>query len=120
LTQWLQSNNQGALFDKLFIRVNPEYLRQVSPLVALSVSAALTSSLDSNIDQRLEWLGAVLSQINMQDPDIIDVAPKIMDVLSQRLQSAYMNISEETPNAPVLKRISGLNRQVNEVKRMTS
>lgn len=101
------------------MRVNPQYLEQVTPLVALSVSAAVTASFESNVDARLHWLSEVLSQININDPDIQDVAPKIMDVLSQRLQGAYMTISEASPNDANLRRISALNRQVNEVRRMT-
>ena len=61
----------------------------------------------------------MLAGINIQDPDINDVAPKIMDVLNQRLQGAYMIISEDTPGDAKLRRISALSRQVNEVRRMT-
>ena len=45
-----------------------------------------------------------------------------MDVLSQRLQGAYMTISEGGPeeNAAALRRISGLHRQVVEVRRVLS
>lgn len=100
------------------MRVNPQYLQQVTPLVALSVSAAITASFDSNIDARLEWLSAVLTQINMRDPDIMDVAPKIMDVLSQRLMGIYMNISEANPSDVKLRKISMLNRQVTEIRRL--
>ena len=88
--------------------------------MALSVSAAITASFDSNIDARLEWLAAVLSQIDMKHGDIMDVAPKIMDVLSQRLQGAYMLISESDPADRNLARISGLVRQVREVRRLTA
>ncbi|KAI7360411.1 hypothetical protein KC354_g8893 [Hortaea werneckii] len=116
---WLQSANQATLFDRLFVRVNPVYLRQVSPLVALSVSAAITASFQTNVDARLEWLAEVLSQMNISDPDIRDVAPKIMDVISQRLQGAYMEMSESNPSDPRLRRLSALNRQVNEVRRVT-
>ncbi|KAI7557750.1 hypothetical protein KC317_g11433, partial [Hortaea werneckii] len=116
---WLQSANQATLFDRLFVRVNPAYLRQVSPLVALSVSAAITASFQTNVDARLEWLAEVLSQMNISDPDIRDVAPKIMDVISQRLQGAYMEMSESNPSDPRLRRLSALNRQVNEVRRVT-
>ncbi|TKA25565.1 hypothetical protein B0A50_05426 [Salinomyces thailandicus] len=117
---WLQSANQASLFDRLFIRVNPAYLRQVSGLVALSVSAAITASFSTEIDARLEWLSEVLGQMNTADPDICDVAPKIMDVLSQRLQGAYMELSEVNPRDARLRRISALNRQVNEVRRVTA
>ena len=71
------------------------------------------------MQQRLEWLSSVLESIDIEDPDIKEVAPKIMDVLSQRLQGAYMNISEANPSEPSLKRISTLNRQVVEVRRLT-
>lgn len=82
------------------------------------MSAAITASFESHVDQRLEWLATVLSNINLEDAEIKDVAGKIMDVLSQRLQGAYMHISETNPNEPALRRISGLNRQVMEVKRL--
>lgn len=100
--------------------MNPRYLGKVTPLIALSVSAAITASFESHIHQRLEWLGAALETVNLDDPDIKEVAPKIMDVLSQRLQGAYMNIAErgEGDNQGVLRRISGLNRKVVEVRRL--
>ena len=118
MQQWLQSNRQGELFDNIFLRVNPRYLEKVRPLVTLSVSAAITASLENHVHQRLEWLGTILDTINLKDDDIKEVAPKIMDVLSQRLQAAYMNISEANPSEPALKRISALNRQVVEIKRL--
>ena len=118
IKQWLQSARQGELFDLLFVRVNPRFLLNVTPLVALSVSAAITASFEKYIERRLEWLGTVLTNIDLNDPDIRDVAGKIMDVLSQRLQGAYMNLAEANPNAPVLRTIANLHKQVNEVKRL--
>ncbi|KAF2765322.1 hypothetical protein EJ03DRAFT_300418 [Teratosphaeria nubilosa] len=119
--EWLQSPNQASLFDDLFVRVNPQYLSSVSPLVRLSVSAALTSSFDTKVDERLAWLETVLHQLDMRDPDIADVAPRIMDVLVQRLQGAYMQVSES--RAPrkdaVMGKISAVYRQVHEIKRIT-
>lgn len=88
--------------------------------MALSVSAALTSSLETKTHERLDWLATVLSQINVRDPDIHDVAPKIMEVLNQRLQGAYMQISERQPSdQAVLRKISTLTRTVGEVMRLT-
>ena len=100
------------------MRVNPRYLEKVTPLVALSVSAAITASFETYVDQRLEWLSTILSNIDLNDEEIKDVAGKIMEVLSQRLQGAYMNISETNPSEPALRRISALHRQVAEVRRM--
>jgi hypothetical protein len=62
--EWLQSANQAELFDNLFRFLNPLYLQQVSSLVALSVSAAITSSFETNVELRLEWLGTIVSNID--------------------------------------------------------
>lgn len=62
--EWLQSPNQAELFDNLFMFLNPLYLQQVSSLVALSVSAAITSSFETNVDKRLEWLGTIVSNMD--------------------------------------------------------
>ncbi|KAM0713881.1 hypothetical protein Q7P37_010843 [Cladosporium fusiforme] len=111
--EWLQSPNQAELFDNLFMYLNPLYLQQVSSLVALSVSAAITSSFETNVDKRLEWLGTIVSNIDAADPDIRDVAPKIMDVLSQRLQGAYMQLAESQPrDENALRKMVTLNRQI--------
>ena len=116
--QWISSDRQADIFDKLFVRVNPTYLSQLSPLVALTVSAAITSSFDSFVSERLDWLTRVLQQIDVRNEDIMDVAPKIMDVLTQRLQGAYMAISEARPSDPALRTISNLSRQVHEIRRV--
>ena len=62
--QWLQSGQQIALFDNLFVRYNPGYLGQASPLVILSVGAAVTTSLATNVMERLSWLETVFRSIN--------------------------------------------------------
>jgi hypothetical protein len=136
--EWLQSANQAELFDHLFKFLNPLYLQQVSPLVALSVSAAITSSFETNVELRLEWLGTIVSNIdasvssthlkqtlslhvtdsNDQDSDIRDVAPKIMEVLYQRLQGAYMQLAEMEPRDDnALRKMVALTRQIAEVRR---
>ncbi len=51
-----------------------------------------------------------------QDPEIQDVAPRILDVLSQRLESQYMLIAEADPQDPVLRKIPPLARQARELK----
>ena len=90
----------------------------MSPLIALSVSATITATFETHLEQRLEWLAVVLDNVDLSDADIKDVAPRIMDVLSQRLQGAYMAVSEANPGSPNLKQISKLNRQVQEVRKI--
>lgn len=52
------------MFDNLFVRLNPAYMLNLSPIVALSVGVAVTSSLETNLDQRLAWLEFVLGTVN--------------------------------------------------------
>ena len=41
-----------------FVRVPPSYLARLSPIMTLSVGVAVTTSLQTNIAQRLSWLVA--------------------------------------------------------------
>ena len=100
------------------MRVNPTYLSRLSPLVALTVSAAITSSFESYVTERLDWLSRVLQGIDIRDGDILDVAPKIMEVLHQRLTGAYMAISERDQHDSALRTISNLSKQVQEIRRV--
>lgn len=62
--QWLQSPRTEELFDVIFVRCNPGYLQQVSPLLVLSTGAVVSEPLDRNLEQRLAWLDAVLQSVN--------------------------------------------------------
>lgn len=64
--KWLQCGRQSELFDKFFVRCSPEYLRNLNQLVSLSVSMAVSSSLESHVQERLEWLDVVLENIDTQ------------------------------------------------------
>lgn len=110
----------------------------LSPIVALSVGVAVTSSLRTNVAERLAWLEVVLQTIDLrvradipvesagasvinvarllQDSDIREVAPKIMDILTQRLESLYMAIAENTPHDPILRKIPPLSRRARELR----
>ncbi|KAL2863542.1 uncharacterized protein BJX67DRAFT_374453 [Aspergillus lucknowensis] len=114
--KWLQSEQQAFLFDSLFVRLNPSYLNGLSPIVALSVGVAVTSSLQTNVKERLSWLEVVLQTVNPRDPDIREVTPKIMDILIQRLDGLYMAVAKEAPHDPILRRIPPLSRRARELR----
>jgi hypothetical protein len=61
---WLQSARADVLFDNIFVRCNPSYLDNVSPLLALSTGAVVTNALDRRLAERLVWLTAVLRNVN--------------------------------------------------------
>ncbi|PYH89759.1 hypothetical protein BO71DRAFT_335960 [Aspergillus ellipticus CBS 707.79] len=109
--QWLQSSQQADLFDNLFVRMNASYLTTLSPIVALSVGVAVTSSWQTNAMQRLGWLEVVLQTVNPMDPDIREVAPRIMDILIQRLDGLYMSVAETAPHDPIARKIPALARR---------
>ncbi|MCJ1470571.1 hypothetical protein MMC07_009217 [Pseudocyphellaria aurata] len=114
--QWIQSNQQAALYDNYLVRFNPSYLQQLPPLVVFSVGAAVTSSLENNVMERLAWLETVFATVDPYDPEIRDVAPRIIDVLSQRLEGEYMRIAEGNPHDPSLRKIAALARHARELK----
>lgn len=62
--QWLQSSRTTEIFDQVFVRCNPAYLRQVSPLLALSTGAVVSDALDRSLPERLVWLDAVVTTVN--------------------------------------------------------
>ncbi|KAH8704207.1 hypothetical protein BGW36DRAFT_370876 [Talaromyces proteolyticus] len=114
--RWLQSSQQADLFDNFFVRLNPAYLSTLSPIVALSVGVAVTTSLNTNVQERLVWLEYVLQTVNLSDPDIRDVSPKIMDILIQRLDGLYMAAAEKNPHDVVLRKIPPLSRRARELR----
>ncbi|EAW08027.1 uncharacterized protein ACLA_027490 [Aspergillus clavatus NRRL 1] len=114
--KWLQSSQQADLFDNLFVRLSPTYLASLSPIVALSVGVAVTSSLQTNIEERLTWLEVVLQTVDMRDADIREVAPRIIDILNQRLDSFYMSVAPTTPHEPYMRKLGPIARRLRELR----
>ncbi|KAI4145899.1 MAG: hypothetical protein L6R39_003652 [Caloplaca ligustica] len=106
--QWLQSEFQNYIFDAYLAGLNPGYLRELSPLLNLSVGAAVTSTLDTKLGQRLTWLDSVFSTIRPGDPELREYGARIMDVLRERLSSGFMHISMTNPGEPALREIPRL------------
>ncbi|KAL8717968.1 MAG: hypothetical protein Q9225_004842 [Loekoesia sp. 1 TL-2023] len=114
--QWLQSEFQNYIFDGYLAALNPGYLRELSPLLNLSVGAAVTSSLDTKLSERLTWLEAVFSTIRPGDPDLREYGSRIMDVLRERLESGFMHISMTNAGEPALRRIPPLANRARELQ----
>jgi ketopantoate reductase len=97
----------------------------------------VSESLNRNLTERLVWLNAVFQSVNpnvsllppsrhivasdtdelVQDAEIRDIIPKIMDVVIQRLTAAYIQLNESTPGSPLLRAISQLVNKCNEMTR---
>ncbi|KAJ5794400.1 hypothetical protein N7457_000999 [Penicillium paradoxum] len=113
--RWLQSNQQADLFDKFFVHVSPAYLSRLSAIVMLSVAVAVTSTLQTNIGQRLHWLEVVLQNVNPRDTDLREVAPRILDIMNQRLNTLYMSVVDRNPHDHILRLIAPLSRRAREL-----
>ncbi|KGO71092.1 hypothetical protein PITC_080290 [Penicillium italicum] len=114
--KWLQSNQQADLFDNFFVHISPAYLSRLSAIVMLSVAVAVTTTMQTNIGQRLHWLEIVLQNVNPRDTDLREVAPRILDIMSQRLNTLYMSVVERNPHDPILRHISPLARRARELQ----
>lgn len=49
-----------------------------------------------------------------------EVAPRIMDILSQRLKTLYMNVVDRNPQDQILRMIAPLSRRARELNDMTA
>ncbi|KAL8850176.1 MAG: hypothetical protein Q9221_004862 [Calogaya cf. arnoldii] len=116
-SKWLQSEHQNYIFDGYLARLDPSYLHDLSPLLNLSVSAAVTSNLETTLNERLSWLESVFVTINPGDPELHDVGARIMEVLRERLESGFMQISLANPGEPALRRIPPLAHRAREFSR---
>ncbi|KAH0542620.1 hypothetical protein FGG08_003028 [Glutinoglossum americanum] len=114
---WLQSGpRQPELFDRIFARQGPGFVRSLSPLVMLSVAAAITTSFDSFPIERLQWLETILLVMDPLHQEVREMVPKIMDVLIQRMEHMYMGLSESNAGDPVLKKLPALWRKAKQLK----
>lgn len=126
--KWIQSSQQADLFDHVFVNIRPDYLPRLSAMLMLSVGVAVTSSLQTNVAQRLNWINVILNNLNLavcsthltiytvpltysQDPEMRDVTPKIMQRLSERLNGLYMDVVNRNPQDPLLRLIIPLTRR---------
>ncbi|KAJ5661697.1 uncharacterized protein N7477_009313 [Penicillium maclennaniae] len=103
--KWIQSSQQADLFDHVFVNVRPDYLPRLSAMLMLSVGVA------TNVAQRLNWINVILNNMNLADPEMRDVTPKIMQRLSERLNGLYMDVVNRNPQDPLLRLIIPLTRR---------
>ncbi|KAF2280332.1 uncharacterized protein EI97DRAFT_119556 [Westerdykella ornata] len=113
--KWLQSGRPSEVFASVFANYSPAYLSRVPPLLNLSAGAVVTEDFEDHPMERLEWLEAVLQNVDPLHPEIVDIVPKIMEVMKGRLTSVYIRLNETSPNNPLLRRISALVNVANQL-----
>jgi hypothetical protein len=61
IMNWLQSGHDQEIFDAYFSKFDPSFIREVNPLILLSVCSLISKHLEGNcLQQRLAWLETVL------------------------------------------------------------
>ena len=82
--KWLQSSQIALVFDSFLIRYSPAFLQGLTPLVALSVCAAVTTGLETNITERLNWLETILTSF---DPRVCEILISCSVIANLRIGS---------------------------------
>ncbi|KAI9882487.1 MAG: hypothetical protein M1823_005768 [Watsoniomyces obsoletus] len=95
--KWLQSPFQEDIFSRVLVRAGSFMVRNLTPLVLLSVAAAVASDLQSGntMMDRLTWLEACLRRMNPTHPEIQPHVPRIMAVILERLSELGMALSND-------------------------
>ncbi|KAI5852202.1 hypothetical protein BZA05DRAFT_337241 [Tricharina praecox] len=123
--KWLQSKErQAELFDEVMVRYRYDFLPNLSQLVLLSVSAAVSVKFEHKVMERLSWLEGVLAVLDPMDPEIHEICNRIMVVVVQRLEQLYMSTAETSEHQnqqishPILKKIPAIARRARELSAM--
>jgi WD40 repeat protein len=60
--QWLQTQREQEFFKKYFCQYNPDFIRELSPLLLLSLGATVSLEFeDSFIHQRIAWMEVIVN-----------------------------------------------------------
>lgn len=124
--QWLQTRREQELFINYFSKYSPDFIRELSPLLLLSLGATITVAFEGDFNheliiQRIAWLETILATFQAHitagsiDDQVRDLSPKIMGIYRQRLEHLYMRISQISSQEPILKRISMLVTAANRI-----
>ncbi|PWW72632.1 hypothetical protein C7212DRAFT_224220 [Tuber magnatum] len=119
--KWLQSKErQAELFDEVVVRYRYDFLPNLSQLVLLSVSAAVSIKFENKVYERLSWLEGVLAVLDPMDPEIHEICHRIMAVVVQRLEQLYMRTAEKNIADPILRKIPSIARRARELSSMVA
>ncbi|KAF2672062.1 hypothetical protein BT63DRAFT_411374 [Microthyrium microscopicum] len=116
--QWLHSNRQGLIFDQIFLYLGPQSMENAGLLVILSITAAVSFTLATNLKDRLDWLDYALNVLDPLNEEYRSVLPRIMDVITNRIDQAVAGFSQRSghPDGSILTRMWNTKRHAQELK----
>ncbi|EPS27477.1 hypothetical protein PDE_02420 [Penicillium oxalicum 114-2] len=131
--KWIESSRQADLFDRVFVRIDPEYMLNLNVMLNLSVAVAVTVALDTNVGKRLKWLETVLTTVDpesrqnasvrmslVMNEDLRQVVPITMNKLGQRLHGFYITATQDSQNNPSPALIDWLVRMMHYTRKIMS
>ena len=143
IIRWLQSGLHQEFFEQYFYQFNPDFIRDLNPLLLLSIGSAISGGIENQrVLERLAWLEAVLAVLqahvnaqNMvsrksliyilniltfkQQEEVREHVPKIVAHYITRLEHLFMIVSNSNAQDPVLKRISLIVNACNRILEAT-
>ncbi|KAF3766475.1 hypothetical protein M406DRAFT_89257 [Cryphonectria parasitica EP155] len=124
---WIQESKDGqAVWNQVLAKYDPEFIRNLNPLLLLTVAATITSELDNAqvLHRQLAWTEMVLIQFYEALPRIVstegqvrEITPRVMSLVKSRLEHVFVRLNMAVPNDPVLRNLSGmidLTRKIND------
>lgn len=133
---WIQeSKDEENVFSQVLAKYDPKFIRNLNPLLLLTVAATVTTNLDKTqvLHTKLSWTEMVLLQFadalpkivsfslesplqfcimqfqltfNLQEGQVREVTPKVMSLIKGRLEHVLVRLSTMRPNDPILRNIS--------------
>jgi len=120
--KWLQTRREQEFFTTYFAKFSPDFVRELTPLLLLSLGATVSVQLDDELmNQRITWMEAILAAFQTHvsngtiDDQVRELIPKIMGIYTQRVEHLFMRISQIAAKDPALKRLSQIVSNANRI-----
>jgi hypothetical protein len=138
IIRWLQSGHEDEIFARYWCKLSPVHLRELPPLVQLSVATTVSQHLDTALArQKTAWLEmsvhCLLTSLPtfvsiappsssssssqqvpstndyfVQDQQVREVTPNIMKLVISRSENMFLRITAKDRQDPILKNLSQL------------
>ncbi|KUJ09150.1 uncharacterized protein LY89DRAFT_741446 [Mollisia scopiformis] len=120
--KWLQTKREQEFFAAYFSKFSPDFVRELTPLLLLSLGATISIKLDDQLmNERIAWMETLLSAFQTHvsngtiDDQVRELIPKIMGIYTQRVEHLFMRISQIAAKDPALKRLSQIVTSANRI-----
>ncbi|PKS05528.1 hypothetical protein jhhlp_008045 [Lomentospora prolificans] len=110
IIRWLQSGNEDEIFARYWSKLSPVHLRDLPPLVQLSVATTVSQHLDTALArQKAAWLEmsilCLMSNLPTFDQQVREVTPNIMKLVISRSENLMMRINAKDRHDPILQNL---------------